>query len=46
VTLLADLEEFVVNHRPHGPLTADATELAVPGRLDSVIDSTNSGGWT
>jgi hypothetical protein len=25
VTLLADLEEFIHDHHPHGPLTADAT---------------------
>ena len=25
MTLLADLEDFVHDHRPHGPLTADAT---------------------
>ena len=29
--LLADLEEFVHDHRPHGPLTADATEPAWNG---------------
>jgi hypothetical protein len=28
VNLFADLEEFVHDHRPHGPLTADATEPA------------------
>ena len=28
VTLLADLEEFVHDHRPHGTLAADATEPA------------------
>jgi len=26
MTLLADLEEFVGDHRPHGTLTGDATE--------------------
>jgi len=26
VTLLADLEKFVAGDRPHGTLTADATE--------------------
>ena len=26
MALLADLEDFVSDHRPHGPLTADATE--------------------
>jgi len=25
MTLLADLEEFVADHRPHGTLTGDAT---------------------
>jgi hypothetical protein len=33
VSLLADLEAFVTNHRPHGPLTADATEPAWNGYL-------------
>ena len=27
-TFLSDLEDFVHDHRPHGPLTADATEPA------------------
>jgi hypothetical protein len=31
MTLLADLEEFVRNHRPHGGLTGDATELMSNG---------------
>ena len=26
VTPLADLEEFIGDHRPHGPLVGDATE--------------------
>jgi hypothetical protein len=26
MTLLADLEEFVRDHRPHGGMTGDATE--------------------
>ena len=26
MSLLADLEEFVTDHHPHGPLTGDATE--------------------
>jgi len=34
VTLLTDLEEFVADHRPHGGLTADATE---PASLDRVV---------
>jgi hypothetical protein len=33
VSLLADLEEFVANHRPHGRLTADATPPAWNGYL-------------
>jgi hypothetical protein len=33
VTLLADLEDFIHDHRPHGPLTADATEPAWNGYL-------------
>jgi hypothetical protein len=28
MTLLAEFEEFVGDHRPHGTLTADATEPA------------------
>jgi hypothetical protein len=36
VSLLADLEEFVTNHRPHGSLTADATEPARNGYLLTV----------
>jgi hypothetical protein len=31
--LFADLEEFVQDHRPHGSLAADATELAWNGYL-------------
>ena len=34
--LLADLEEFVHDHRPHGPLTGDATEPAWNGYLLTV----------
>jgi len=33
VNLLADLEEFVHDHRWHGPLTGDATEPAWSGYL-------------
>ena len=33
VNLFADLEEFVHDHRPYGPLTADATEPAWNGYL-------------
>jgi hypothetical protein len=36
VTLLTDLEEFVHDHRPHGPLTADATEPVWNGYLLTV----------
>ena len=32
-TFLADLEDFVHDHRPHGILTADATEPAWNGYL-------------
>ncbi len=34
--LLTDLEEFVEDHRPHGPLVADATEPAWNGYLPTV----------
>jgi sarcosine oxidase delta subunit len=36
VSLLADPEEFVTNHRPHGSLTADATEPVWNGYLFTV----------
>jgi hypothetical protein len=36
MTLLADLEEFVRDDRPHGPLTADATTPAWNGYLLTV----------
>jgi len=36
MTLLAELEAFVGDHRPHGPLTADATEPAWNGYLLTV----------
>jgi hypothetical protein len=29
--VLADLQNFIEDHRPHGPLTADATEPARNG---------------
>jgi hypothetical protein len=29
MNLLADLTDFLHSHRPHGPLTADASEPAV-----------------
>jgi hypothetical protein len=31
VNLLADLEDFVHDHRPHGQLTGDATEPTLQG---------------
>jgi hypothetical protein len=36
MTLLANLEEFVQDHRPHGKLTADATVPEWNGYLLSV----------
>jgi hypothetical protein len=36
MNLLADLEEFVLDHRSHGPLTADATEPGWNGYLLTV----------
>jgi hypothetical protein len=39
VSLLADLEEFVTNHRPHGSMTGDATEPAWNGYLLTVACS-------
>jgi hypothetical protein len=33
---LADLEDFILDHRPYGPLTADATEPAWNGYLLTV----------
>jgi hypothetical protein len=36
ISLLADLEEFVADHRPHGTLTGDATEPAWNGYLLTV----------
>ena len=36
MNLLTDLEEFVDDHRPHGPLTGDATEPAWNGYLLTV----------
>ena len=36
MTLLAELEEFVGDHRPHGPLTCDATEPTWNGYLLTV----------
>jgi hypothetical protein len=37
VTLLAGLEDFIHDHRPHGPLTGDATEPAWNGYLLTVF---------
>jgi hypothetical protein len=34
--LLADLEEFVADHRPHGTMTGDATAPAWNGYLLTV----------
>ena len=31
MTLLADLEEFVTEHQPHGTLTGDAGEVTPSG---------------
>jgi hypothetical protein len=42
VTLLADVEDFLSNHRPHGPLTGDATEPAWNGYLLTVASRV---GW-
>ena len=36
VTFLTDLEDFLNSHRPHGSLTADATEPAWNGYLLTV----------
>ena len=36
MNLLADLQDFVHDHRPHGPLTGDATEPAWNGYLLTV----------
>ena len=39
MSLVNDLEEFVCAHRPHGPLTDDATEPAWNGYLLTVACS-------
>ena len=39
MNLLADLGEFVADHRPHGALTGDATEPAWNGYLLTVACS-------
>ena len=36
MTLLAELDEFVRDHRPHGALTGDATQPASNGYLLTV----------
>ena len=36
MTLLADLEEFIRDHRPHGGMTGDATQPAWNGYLLTV----------
>jgi hypothetical protein len=43
VDLLADLQDFIHSHRPHGPLTADATQPAWNGYLLTVACPTNAG---
>jgi hypothetical protein len=35
-SIVADLEEFVADHRPHGTLTGDATEAGWNGYLLTV----------
>jgi hypothetical protein len=37
MTLLADLEAFVHDHRPHGEMTADATQPAWNGYQLTVV---------
>ena len=39
MTLLADLEDFIREHRPHGSMTGDATQPASNGYLLTVIGS-------
>jgi len=39
VPLLADLPDFIADHRPHGPLTAEATERTWNGYLPIVTCS-------
>jgi hypothetical protein len=39
VSLHTEIDDFVHNHRPHGPLTADATEPAWNGYLLTVACS-------
>jgi hypothetical protein len=39
MTMVAELEEFVHDHRPHGPLTSDANEPAGNGYLLTVACS-------
>ena len=39
VILLVDLEDFLLDHRPHGALTGDATEPAWNGYLLTVACS-------
>ena len=43
MNLLADLEDFVHDHRPHGPMTGDATEPAWNGYLLTVACSCGVG---
>ena len=41
--VLADFQDFVFNHRRHGPLTADATEPTWNGYLLTVVCSSLDG---
>jgi hypothetical protein len=42
---LADLEDFILDHRPHGSLTADATEPAWNGYLLTVVSRVRRHLW-
>ncbi len=44
MTLLAELEEFVGDHRPHGTLTCDATEPAWNGYQPTIACPRGVGG--
>jgi hypothetical protein len=45
MTLLADLEAFVQDHRPHGGMTGDATQPAWNGYLLTVACPCGSHRW-
>jgi hypothetical protein len=45
MTLLADLAEFVSDHRPHGTLTGDATEPGWNGYLLTVACPCGGSVW-